>query len=121
MPFGKHKGESFDEIPPDYFDWLLKQDWLSKRLRDEIEEFLAEEENDRQWRKASHQQPNGNGGPLGGKVQFTADEQESLKEMLTAGFRALAMKYHPDKGGETKDMTRINLLAEKLRQNGLIQ
>ena len=30
MPFGKHKGIELSEVPADYRDWLLKQEWIDK-------------------------------------------------------------------------------------------
>lgn len=29
MPFGKYKGESMENVPAHYLDWLRDQDWLS--------------------------------------------------------------------------------------------
>lgn len=36
MPFGKHKGERFENIPKDYLRWLKKQDNLSPSLENAI-------------------------------------------------------------------------------------
>lgn len=30
MPFGVHKGKTFESIPTAYFVWLNKQDWIEK-------------------------------------------------------------------------------------------
>ena len=30
MPFGKYKGRDMDNIPADYLDWLIGQDWIGK-------------------------------------------------------------------------------------------
>jgi hypothetical protein len=35
MPFGKHKGEDFEDVvadDPGYVKWLFKQDWLQEDL-----------------------------------------------------------------------------------------
>jgi len=44
MPFGKHKGKKLSEIPVEYMDWLIGQDWLKwfaqGDLRNSIEEYL---------------------------------------------------------------------------------
>lgn len=29
MPFGKYKGTAIDDVPEDYLDWLVEQDWMS--------------------------------------------------------------------------------------------
>jgi uncharacterized protein (DUF3820 family) len=41
MPFGKHKGKPFHEIPNNYFWYLLKQDWLKPFLRRSIDLYLT--------------------------------------------------------------------------------
>ncbi|HMB84625.1 MAG TPA: hypothetical protein VKI40_11315 [Terriglobales bacterium] len=38
-----------------------------------------------------------------------------VTELITAGYRALAMKYHPDRGGNTESMQQVNAAVEKLR------
>jgi len=30
MPFGAHKGKEMDDVPADYFDWLMGQPWIDK-------------------------------------------------------------------------------------------
>jgi hypothetical protein len=42
MPFGKHKGESFSEIPTDYLEWLAKRDNLREPLRSTVTKELEE-------------------------------------------------------------------------------
>jgi hypothetical protein len=34
---------------------------------------------------------------------------------ITAGYRVLAHRHHPDKGGESRDMQRLNEAVEWLR------
>lgn len=41
MPFGKHKGKTFDEIPLSYLDWVLSLDNLHPRLEARLEAYLA--------------------------------------------------------------------------------
>lgn len=31
MPFGKHKGESFAELPSSYLRWLCGEDWFEEK------------------------------------------------------------------------------------------
>lgn len=33
MPFGKYRGRPVDELPDDYVEWLLEQEWLKPSLR----------------------------------------------------------------------------------------
>jgi hypothetical protein len=43
-----------------------------------------------------------------------AREAETLKEIITAGRKALAMKHHPDRGGSEEAMQNINEVADRL-------
>jgi uncharacterized protein (DUF3820 family) len=40
LPFGKHKGEHLSEVPVEYLDWLIGQDWLRPALKKQIEAHL---------------------------------------------------------------------------------
>lgn len=40
MPFGKHKGEMLDDVPPKYLDWVLKQDNVDPYLIKAIKNIL---------------------------------------------------------------------------------
>ena len=39
--FGKHRGEQFDEMPPDYLEWLLRQEEFDAGVRFSAEYWLA--------------------------------------------------------------------------------
>ncbi len=43
-------------------------------------------------------------------------DPEIVRELVGAGYRALAFKYHPDHGGQTEIMQRINTTVEGLRR-----
>ena len=30
LTFGKHQGKELDQVPADYLDWLMGQDWIGK-------------------------------------------------------------------------------------------
>ena len=40
IPFGKHKGQTFDEVPLAYLDWLIGQEWLNNPLKGKLQEYL---------------------------------------------------------------------------------
>jgi len=42
MGFGKHAGMKLSELPPDYVQWLLKQEWLDGYLKIGLERAMAE-------------------------------------------------------------------------------
>ena len=31
MSFGKHRGKSIEDIPSDYLEWLMEQDWFIEK------------------------------------------------------------------------------------------
>lgn len=40
LPFGKYKTCQLSEIPTDYLDWLIGQDWLKSELTQQITDHL---------------------------------------------------------------------------------
>jgi uncharacterized protein (DUF3820 family) len=40
MPFGKHKGTEIGDIPKNYLDWLIGQEWFQGDLRQSIADHL---------------------------------------------------------------------------------
>jgi hypothetical protein len=40
MPFGKHKGKLYEELPDEYAAWLLHDDILIPPLREKLEEAI---------------------------------------------------------------------------------
>lgn len=40
MPFGRHKGETFDDIPLGYLDWLIGNVELREPLKSRLKEYL---------------------------------------------------------------------------------
>jgi len=49
------------------------------------------------------------------RVSVSAEELRWMQEIVAAGYRALASKHHPDRGGKTADMQTLNAAVEKLR------
>jgi uncharacterized protein (DUF3820 family) len=43
LSFGKHKGKPLREVPVNYLDWLIGQEWLDSRLKRIITEHLETE------------------------------------------------------------------------------
>ena len=107
MPFGKHRGVLIQELPDDYLEWLRSLDDLRKPLRQAVER----EWNCRQAREEESRQTATNFGS-----GLNAGDRLLLGEVLRTGYRALALKYHPDVGGAAETMLRLNRLMERLRQ-----
>lgn len=40
MLWGKFKGEPIEDLPTDYINWVLQQDWLRADLAEELENQL---------------------------------------------------------------------------------
>ena len=47
--------------------------------------------------------------------KFTPLECEILTEMLREGYKKLAMKYHPDHGGDSNRMRELNRIKAELK------
>jgi hypothetical protein len=102
MPFGKHKGEPFAALPDDYLDWLTTID-LRPRLRAAVyAEIRRREEEELNARSR-------------GSVSLTCPEPRVARELVGAGLRSLARRYHPDAGGSHNEMIRVTACADWLR------
>lgn len=109
MPFGKHKGARLSAIPWDYLRWLTTID-LSPWLREAVEaELEAREGRGRQERRRAYEPP-----PPGPADLGRVDPALGL-ELVDAGRRALALRHHPDRGGDVSVMARVNDAADRLR------
>lgn len=98
MPFGKHRGVEIKDLPNDYLAWLL-----TIELRQPLAGWVEEEAN-RRW----------------GEESAPANVSEGVGEMamriITAGYRACALKSHPDRGGDSAEMADLNAAMEVLRR-----
>jgi len=88
MPFGKYKGCHLSELPDDYLEWLIGE----FHPREPLLSYLKME---RQWRVPA---------------------PASMMEIVSVGYRTLAIKYHPDKGGSNEQMKSLNNSADALRK-----
>lgn len=90
MRFGAYKGLPVSQLPQDYLEWLLT---IAKEpLRSAVRAELADRRN-----------------PARPDLQLA-------KQVIDCGFRSLALRFHPDKGGDLKTMQRLNCTTEWLRQ-----
>jgi uncharacterized protein (DUF3820 family) len=90
MRFGKFRGSRIEDLPDDYLEWLASID-LREPLKTTVEMELA-----------SRQEPSGR-------------TMKMAAELVTAGYRVLALKHHPDHGGDTAMMQLVNRAAGWLR------
>lgn len=94
LTFGKYAGQDIQDVPRDYLRWHLRS---SGALITEIEFELGEQ--------PSEPAPAAMPGLPG-----------IAKELIEAGYRTMALKIHPDTGGEHINMVQLNVTVEKLRR-----
>jgi hypothetical protein len=100
IPFGKHKGSELGDVPEQYLEWLAGVDWLREPLASAVK---AEAE-----RRILSQENRQSISP------------RLVDELVCAGVRTLSKKYHPDHGGDHKQMVEINRTADWLRQQARV-
>jgi hypothetical protein len=98
MPFGRHKGLPLGELPDAYLHWLT-----TIRLRSPLQEAVEAERRRRQG-AASDPAPT-----------VLAVRPPRAAEVIEAGWRHLALKHHPDRGGAHEVMVEIIEARDWLR------
>lgn len=102
MPFGRHKGEPLSRLPDEYLDWLTTID-----LRPRLHAGVYAEIRRRGGADFGRSAP--------GSALLACPEPAIARELVGAGLRNLARRYHPDAGGANKDMVRVTSAADWLR------
>ena len=98
MRFGRYRGQDISEVPDDYLEWLERTQTCDlDQLRAAMEQRGLRTH--RPQPRVVYQQPL-KPGPL-------------IAEMIHAGYRTLAKKYHPDMGGNTQQMQQLNEAFER--------
>ena len=90
LTFGKYCGRKLCDVPTDYLEWLRQS---SKKTVEAIDTELERRE-----------------------LAEMADE-DWMGRIISAGFRSLSHKYHPDHGGSDEEMR--ELLAARARLRGV--
>jgi hypothetical protein len=146
MPFGRHLGARIEDLPNSYLKWAyedlhiqsdrvweqIRREYARRWGRKKAERFRARHNDQqgyhgpqphtqqRQQRKQSQQQKqNPEPRAAGSRAQEIADSQPHLfAELIHAGYRALAKRYHPDlnpgDAAAAEKMRLLNLLIERL-------
>ena len=106
MPFGCHKGTELADLPDDYFDWLfgLPDLYLGLRRAVDAEAARRDEAPEEHHEHASR--------PRRGAEDALV---EPAREIVKEGLHALALRHHPDHGGNVRTMQEINAAADMLR------
>ena len=96
IPFGKFKGAFISDLPDNYLAWLQ-----TIELRDPLCAAVFAEARER---NLSHTNQRNN-----------VPRIAVVDELIGAGLRTLAMKYHPDRGGNPEKMVSINAAVDWMR------
>jgi hypothetical protein len=93
MPLGKFKGTPIHELPDEYIEWLLNEDWLKNPLKAAI---VSEKEKRVFTLLAKRDQ-----------IDIPNNILDEVEEIVLAGFRAASLKAHPDQGGDAAKMRKL--------------
>jgi len=97
MPFGKFKGVLVADLPDDYLEWLINVVEMREPLK-----TVVKEEHDRRFAASA-------------TAELPTEVRTMAAEIVSAGYRKLALQHHPDHGGQTRTMQLINAAADFLR------
>jgi len=103
MPWGKYKHTPIDDIESSYLCWVLDScDHVAPDLQQAIRAEL-------QSRFGSPPPPPSR------SSQKSCPDPDMAMDLVAAGKRALARQHHPDTGGDTATMQRLNATADWLK------
>lgn len=106
MPFGKYRGVEIEDLPSDYLDWLTTIDLHGRLKQAVMNECRMRFQGEAEEKESPARPPS----------QFDEQDRALLAEILRAGYRALALKYHPDlETGNAEIMVRLNRLMDRFR------
>jgi hypothetical protein len=94
--FGKFKGTPIEDLPDDYLGWLASLENLHDKLRPVV---------DAEWERRIFLREHP--GCINPRL---------VDEIVGAGLRSLARKYHPDHGGSDEKMQLINVCGDWLKE-----
>jgi hypothetical protein len=110
MPWGKHRGWLIGEVPTGYLVWAIEESTIAEPYRTAIREELADRLDLRLPAPPADPTP----------MLPPAELEATFRAMLKLGYKTLSLKYHPDRGGDTQAMQRVNATADWARAQGLL-
>jgi hypothetical protein len=122
MPFGKYRGLEIDDLPTTYLEWLATiqlRPWLREAVEDELEArgYYGHDSARDTGTRRDYGAPRETSQPTVVAVSVALERVALLRELFEAGYRQLALRYHPDRaGGNTARMRELNCLMEAIRQ-----
>lgn len=98
LKFGKYAGMDLADVPLDYLEWMANKAEEDKRTYS---------------------------GEIDRRAQMLQASKTVIERIIIEGHRALSKKYHPDAGGNDKQMADLNAskewLIELLKEKGVIK
>jgi hypothetical protein len=91
MPWGKYQGTRIEDLPDEYIDQLLS--W--RELKDERVKQLLKTERSR-------------------RMIDPRSVAGIMLALIKTGYKSMAVKYHPDHGGNTEQMQKLNAAKDAL-------
>ncbi len=107
FPGGKYRGWLIEEVPSSYLVFSLENDYwkpYQRAIRAELTFRLG-------FHSAASAPPT--------HPQVPRELHETAQAMIEVGFRALAMKCHPDQGGDGTSMRR--LIEARMALRGVLE
>jgi hypothetical protein len=104
MPWGKHRGKRLVEVPLSYLVWTIEECDLTPALREAIGAVVLA--------RLAAKGIRGTGGTA--PRTSSPDPPVNWRTVLSSWFRPLALRYHPDRGGDGKVMAALNHAKEQL-------
>lgn len=104
MPWGKHKGEHVQELEDIYLWWLYGQSIRDFSLAQEIEEEARSRWPEKFIKKVV-------------VVQSPPTNDSGIMADVKSIYRKLALKFHPDHGGDNMAMAALNEFKELLSES----
>ena len=116
LSFGKYQGVEIAKVPIDYLWWLIRNNVLQdSRAQREVERVLGIDSSDpEELLKEENRRLKDEIGVLRLKLQ-TCIQQSITRDKLYRAFQSLAVKLHPDRGGNEDIMRGVNAMMDDLR------
>lgn len=134
MPWGKYKGDFLTDVPSSYITWLIdnakvKDPLLLRELAVEMIRRMQEyapsdnrnadgsygdpgvHDDSRRSRRDDGPRPT----PPGRERAPQSYREEVALQVIESGFKAMALKLHPDRGGNEQAMKELNSVRETLK------
>lgn len=110
MPWGKYAGRPIGDVPTGYLVWALEESDIDEPHRTAILSEVA-------WRLGL-ELPRPPAPPR--PILPPGELAPTFRAMLSSGYKTLSLKFHPDRGGNTEAMQRVNATADWARAQGLL-